>query len=114
VNFLGDKGMIGELSTTGILIEKIPGNNKWIAIISFQDESLMDLRGVNGTLSNKHGDDLLAACRTVLEKSEQMGIKMLSLPNKKPKLYVKELFADEIWEQVKFAANVLDFELGLQ
>ncbi|RCJ27289.1 hypothetical protein A6S26_12685 [Nostoc sp. ATCC 43529] len=107
--------MIGELFTTGVSIkQQYPGNeNKWIAVISYEDESHANLRGVQGTLQNKYGDNLLNAIKTVLEDSEKMGIRMMSLPGQNPRLYIKELFVNnsESWEQIQVAADALNFEV---
>ncbi|MBG1240555.1 hypothetical protein [Nostoc sp. NZL] len=107
--------MIGELFTTGVSIkQQYPGDeNKWIAVIRYEDESHANLHGVQGTLQNKYGDDLLNAIKTVLADSEKMGIKMMTLPNSNPSLYVKDLFVNnqETWEQINLAADALNFEV---
>ncbi|MBD2386021.1 hypothetical protein [Cylindrospermum sp. FACHB-282] len=108
--------MIGQLFTTGIQVKQVcPGNeNKWLAFINFTDESHSNLDGVHGTISNKYGNDLLAACRTVLEDAGKMGIKTVNFPNIKPKLYIAELFVNnpDVWQQIEFAANILEFEVS--
>jgi len=42
-----------------------------------------------------------------------MGIKMMTLPNSKPHLYVKEIFPNNqsSWQQIKLVANALNFEI---
>jgi hypothetical protein len=110
VNFLGDKGMIGELFTIGIEVRQLgKGTDKWVASINFQDGGFQ--RGIEGKLSTKHSDDLLNVCRTVLGDSKSMGITMFSLPDKPNKIYVTELASNdqETWEQIHFAANALGF-----
>ncbi|WP_242044407.1 hypothetical protein [Anabaena azotica] len=108
--------MIGQLFTTGVAIkQQYPGNeNKWIATINYEDESHAQLRGVQGTLQNKYSDNLLSAVRTVFEDSQKMGIRMLTLPEQNPRLYIKELIAadnPETWKQIKLVADALHFEV---
>ena len=109
------RSMIDNLFATGISVSQMypSSENKWIATIRYEDESHAELGGVKGTLNNKYGDDLLEACKTVLENSEKIGIRMVSLPNQKPRLYVIELVSDnsEIWEQITSTANALEFEV---
>ncbi|RUS92290.1 hypothetical protein [Trichormus variabilis] len=107
--------MIGQLFTTGIgIYQQYPcDDNKWIAEVFFEDESHAQLRGVQGTLATKYGDDLFECVRTVKQDAENLGIRMLSLPNTKFKLYVKRLFVDnaEVWKQIEGVAKELDLEV---
>lgn len=110
-----DLKMIGQLFTTGIgIYQMYPGTeNKWIAQVDFEDESHAQLRGVQGTLATKYGDDLFESVRTVKQDAENLRIRMLTLPNTKFKLYVKRLFVDnaEVWKQIEGVAKELDLEV---
>jgi hypothetical protein len=110
-----DLKMIGQLFTTGIgIYQMYPGTeNKWIAQVDFEDESHAQLGGVKGTLATKYGDNLLESVKTVKQDAQNLGIRILSLPNTKFKLYVKRLFIDktEVWKQIEGVAQELDLEV---
>ena len=114
-NNIGDCIMIGQLFTTGIgIYQMYPGDdNKWIAQVDFEDESHAQLWGVQGTLATKYGDDLLESVRTVKQDAETLGMRMLSLPDTKLRLYVKRLFVDnaEVWKQIESVGKELDLEV---
>ena len=107
--------MIGQLFTTGIgIYQMYPGTeNKWIAQVDFEDESHAQLRGVKGTLATKYGNNLLESVRTVKQDAENLGIRMLTLPDTKLRLYVKRLFIDnaEVWQQIESVAKELNLEV---
>ena len=105
--------MIGELFTTGVIIKQQYDENKWIAIIEYADIGHANVRAVEGELRTKYRTDLLNAIKTVLEDCEIMGIKMMTLPNSKPHLYVKELFSNNQsnWQQIQLVADALNFEV---
>jgi hypothetical protein len=68
---------------------------------------------VQGTLATKYGDDLLESVRTVKQDAENLGMRMLSLPDTKLRLYVKRLFVDnaEVWKQIESVGKELDLEV---
>ncbi|MEI3650426.1 MAG: hypothetical protein V6D39_10620 [Dolichospermum lemmermannii FEM_B0920] len=107
--------MIKQLFTTGIgIYQMYPGDdNKWIAQVDFEDESHAQLGGVKGTLATKYGDNLLESVKTVKQDAQNLGIRMLTLPDTKFKLYVKRLFVDktEVWKQIEGVAQELDLEV---
>ena len=68
---------------------------------------------MQGTLATKYGDDLLESVRTVKQDAENLGMRMLSLPDTKLRLYVKRLFVDnaEVWKQIESVGKELDLEV---
>ncbi|MDK2462760.1 MULTISPECIES: hypothetical protein [Aphanizomenon] len=51
--------------------------------------------------------------RTVKQDAENLGMRMLSLPDTKLRLYVKRLFVDnaEVWKQIESVGKELDLEV---
>lgn len=107
--------MIGQLFTTGISVyQQYPGDdNQWIVTIDFEDESHAQLGGIRGTLTTKYADNLLNSVKTIQQDAQSLGIRMLTLPHSKFKLYVKRLFVDnaEVWKQIEGVAKELNLEV---